>query len=290
MNNRKRISNYFKKLFGTQPWYKKQAREAWKLLKKLFSLKLIKFAIIAFILLLISPLILFFFLRPSTPDSFNYGVTFSNKYAHEMGMDWPQVYLKILDDLGVRNLRLVAYWDEVEPERDQYDFSAITWQLEEAQRRDIPVILIVGRKQVRWPECFEPQWWEAIEEEATQDAELFEYIKRTIIELKKFDNIVKWQVENEPFWAFGDCAGEITWETLNKEVEIVRSLDERPIVIQDSGEGGLWLPTYKAGDYLAISMYRRIWYDFWGIFLGKPIYFQYPLAHWTYKIKATLVG
>ncbi|MFH1648324.1 MAG: hypothetical protein ABIA11_01160, partial [Patescibacteria group bacterium] len=49
-------------------------------------------------------------------------------------------------------------------------------------------------------------------------------------------------------------------------------------------------PTYDMGDYLGISMYRKIWYDFWHIFFGRFIYFQYPLGHWTYKIKANLVG
>ena len=37
-------------------------------------------------------------------------------------------------------------------------------------------------------------------------------------------------------------------------------------------------------------MYRKIWYDFWGVFLGKFIYFQYPLTHWSYKIKAHVLG
>jgi hypothetical protein len=44
------------------------------------------------------------------------------------------------------------------------------------------------------------------------------------------------------------------------------------------------------GDYLGISMYRKVWFDFWGLFTGKYIYIQYPLAHWSYKIKANLVG
>ena len=64
----------------------------------------------------------------------------------------------------------------------------------------------------------------------------------------------------------------------------------RPILTQDSGEGGFWLPTYKLGDKLGISMYRKIWYNFWGIFFGNFIYFKYPLGHWTYKIKADITG
>ncbi|MCA9392509.1 cellulase family glycosylhydrolase, partial [candidate division WWE3 bacterium] len=240
------------------------------------------------VVVIILPVFLFILWRPKPIDHINYGITYSNKYATELGLDWRETYLAILDDLKVPHLRLVAYWDEVEPQNDQYDFSTIRWQLDEAKQRNIPVIMILGRKQVRYPECFEPEWWKSIDDEATQDAELFDYIKNTMNNLKEYDNIVMWQVENEPFFPFGTCAGEIKWSTLNKEVAIVRQLDSRPIIIQDSGEGGVWLPTYLAGDYLAISMYRRIWYDFWGLIFGKPIYFQYPLAHWTYKIKAEL--
>lgn len=271
-------------------WYTTQVRYAWYLIRRLASLRIVKIVIALLLFLVLSPLVVFVWLRPQTPEHINYGITFSNRYAQELGMDWQDTYLKILDDLGVKNLRLTVYWDEVEPERDVYDFEVIRWQLDQAQARNIPVILITGRKVVRWPECFEPQWWEAIGDVSTREAELYEFVKLTVMELQEYDNIVMWQVENEPFWPFGDCAGDIEWDVLQREVAIVRSLDDRPIIIQDSGEGGWWFPSYRSGDYLAISMYRRIWYDFWGLLLGRHVYFQYPLAHWTYKIKAELVG
>ncbi len=77
--------------------------------------------------------------------------------------------------------------------------------------------------------------------------------------------------------------------TVKQEVNVARSVDTRPIIIQDSGEGGLWYKTYSLGDYLGISMYRKIWYDFWGVFFGNFSYFEYPLAHWTYAVKASLL-
>jgi hypothetical protein len=269
---------------------KKDAGKARFLIRKLFSLTLVRIFLGILALLIFGPVILFFIYRPKPLNDINYGVNFSDKYARELGLDWQDAYIKVLDDLKVKELRLVAYWDEIETEPDNYNFENIKWQLEEAQKRDVKVILAIGRKVPRFPECFEPSWWNDIQDEEIRNLELYEYVKTGINELKGYENIKMWQVENEPFWPFGDCKYEHKINVLDKEVKLVRSLDDRPILVQDSGEGGLWKDSYNRGDYLAISMYRKIWYDFWGVFLGRSIYFQYPLAHWTYKIKSHMVG
>lgn len=278
------------KRFQERNTVKGESRRALRLLSKLWNLKLTKIIIVALAAIVILPAILFFILKPAVNHNVRYGTTFSNKYAEEIGLDWREVYIASLDDLGLERVRLVAYWDDIEENRDQINHDDIWWQLEEAQKRDVDVILTVGRKVPRWPECFEPEWWKEIEEESVRDQELLEHVKRTVKDLKHFDNIKMWQVENEPFFPFGICEYPIKRETVRKEVEVVREIDDRPIIIQDSGEGGYWLPTYRLGDYLAISMYRKIWYDFWGVFLGRSIYFKYPLAHWTYKMKAHVTG
>ena len=269
---------------------KKEAGSLKFLLSHLFELKIIKFLLVVLAILIIGPIILFVIWRPKTQNNINYGVTFSSKYAEQLGMDWKEVYLAILDDLNVKNLRLVAYWDETEPEPDQYNFENIKWQLDEAEKRDVKVIMAIGRKVPRFPECFEPQWWKNIDDEELRNLNSYEYIKEVVMELRGYKSIQIWQVENEPFWPFGDCEFPFSRNAIQKEIKIVRSLDSRPILVQDSGEGGLWQETYQLGDYLAISMYRKIWYDFWGVFLGKFIYFQYPLTHWSYKIKAHVLG
>ncbi len=257
--------------------------------KKFSSLKIVQIILLLLLALVVSPLIVFFIIRPKPQKDINYGVTFSKKYSQELGMNWKTTYLKILDDLGTKNIRLVAYWDEVERIPNVYDWNDVKWQLEEAKKRNLNVIMTIGRKVPRYPECFEPTWWKETTDEKARDAELYEYIYNTVTELKAYDVIKIWQVENEPFFPFGECM-PIKKSVVTQEVEVVRSLDNRPILIQDSGEGGFWFPSYNLGDYLAISMYRKIWYNFWGTLFGKFIYFQYPLAHWTYKIKADLVG
>lgn len=278
-------------MFKPKTALKKQLEKAGRLIKRLFSLKVVKIILVSLAVILLSPFILFFILRPKVQKNINYGVTFSNRFAEEMGLNWNETYIKILDDLQVKNIRLVAYWDEIEQEKDIYDYSNIKWQLDEAEKRNVNVILSLGRKVPRYPECFEPPWWKELPSDNLREQELLEYVKETMNELKGYRSIKIWQIENEPFWPFGECSNpNIKKETVIKEIELARSLDSRPILVQDSGEGGVWRPTYEMGDYLGISMYRRIWYNFWGIFFGKFIYFQYPLGHWTYKIKADLVG
>ncbi|NMB91677.1 hypothetical protein GYA37_02405 [candidate division WWE3 bacterium] len=278
-------------MFNHKLSIKKQLDKAGSLIRRLFSLKIIRVVFIILLTLIFAPIVLFITLRPKVQSNINYGVTFSDKYAEQIGLNWKEVYIKTLDDLGTKNLRLVAYWDEIEEVKDNYDYSNIKFQLDEAEKRNLNVILSIGRKVPRYPECFEPIWWKELPSNNLRDQALLEYIKETVNTFKDYKSIKMWQVENEPFWPFGVCdSPEIKKETVIKEVELTKSLDSRPILVQDSGEGGLWKPTYKMGDYLGISMYRKIWYDFWGVFFGKFIYFQYPLSHWTYKIKANLVG
>jgi len=262
--------------------------KAFTLLKRLFSLKIVKIITASTIIIAILPLIIFYFLRPKVQPDINYGITFSNKYASELHMDWQQSYLKMLDDLKVKNIRLIAYWDDIEKVKGIYDYTDITWQLNEAEKRNINVIMTIGYKVPRYPECFAPKWWLEDESEQSRNEALYKYISMSVSILKDYNSIKMWQVENEPFFPFGECL-DIKKKTLDQEIATVRKLDARPILVQDSGEGGFWFPSYRAGDKLGISMYRKIWYNFWGAFLGNFIYFQYPLAHWSYKIKADLV-
>jgi hypothetical protein len=271
------------------PALEKDVKESKHLLKHLFSIKLVRVVVSVVAFLILAPFILFFILKPVPAEQINYGVTFSKKYSEQLGQEWKSAFLKTVDELKVKNMRLVVYWDDVERVKDKYDYSDIKWQLTEAEKRDIKVILSMGLKVPRYPECFSPDWWKKITNKTQKDNELYEYVKQTATELKSFQNIIIWQVENEPFWPFGECEKGDREVVLN-EISVVRSIDPRPILVQDSGEGGFWAPTYQMGDYLGISMYRKIWYDFWGLFMGKFIYFQYPLAHWSYKIKANLVG
>jgi hypothetical protein len=149
-------------MFSHKPALKQQLSKAASLFRRLFSLKVIQVVLVFFILLLTTPIILFVILRPKIQKDINYGITFSSRYASQMSLNWRETYLNIIGDLGAKNLRLVAYWDEIEKTQDSYDFTNIKWQVEEAQKRNLNVILAIGRKVPRYPECFEPTWWKEL--------------------------------------------------------------------------------------------------------------------------------
>jgi hypothetical protein len=94
----------------------------------------------------------------SKPAEVKYGMSYNVPYALELGLDWQETYIDMMDDLGVERLRLAAHWTLVEPKKDVYDFSYLDFQLEEAAKRGVSIILGVGRRLPRWPECHVPEW------------------------------------------------------------------------------------------------------------------------------------
>mgnify|MGYP001951325475 CR=1 FL=1 len=53
--------------------------------------------------------------RPGPRQDVTFGVTYSVNYTEEFGMDWQEVYDAILNELGVRHIRLPIYWNQIEP-------------------------------------------------------------------------------------------------------------------------------------------------------------------------------
>ena len=185
----------------------------------------------------------------------SYGVTFSEKQAKSLGLDWQKLYLDIFEDLGVKKIRLSAYWDEVEPENNKFDWTDLDWQVKEAGYGGAEIILAVGYRLPRWPECHYPEWVEDLDKN-TKDEELLSYITAVISHYKENADIIAWQVENEPFLPhFGQCPVPDK-ELLDKEIKLVKMLDMRPIIMTDSGELSAWVPAAKRADIFGTTMYR----------------------------------
>ncbi len=212
----------------------------------------------------------------------NYGVTFSKKYALDLELDWQKTYLAILDDLKVKNIRLIAYWDEIESEEDNFNFSDLDWQINEASNRGINIILAVGRRLPRWPECHDPVWLEKLAPLAVKQHQL-EFIQGVVNRYKGNLAIKAWQVENEPLFAwFGKCPRP-SKEFLGEEVDLVKSLDSQPIIITDSGELNHWQGAASLADILGSTMYRVVWNKY----LGFWDYFFVPPAAYRFKADVT---
>lgn len=206
---------------------------------------------------LLSFFIYFFVGQAPQPRKIYWGVTFSKKQAELLGLDWKKTYLAILDDLQVKELRLVCYWDEIEPEKRIYNFQDMDFQIKEAEKRGAKVTLVIGQKVPRWPECFLPDWAKKLSKEE-REKELLFYLEKVVNRYKKSPTIWSWQVENEPFFPFGECP-KFDRRFFKKEVSLVKSLDERPVVISASGTR-FWLSPATYGDIVSFSLYRRAYF------------------------------
>ncbi|MBU4338528.1 endo-1,4-beta-xylanase [Patescibacteria group bacterium] len=214
-------------------------------------------------------------------EKMSFGVTFSKPFAEFMGLDWKEAYLSAFKDLQVKKIRLSSYWNEIEPSREVFQFDDLDWQISEAKKNNADIILVLGQKQPRWPECHIPDWAKNLPLRDRQD-KLMNLIKTVVDRYKNEKNIVAWQVENEFFFHFGECP-EYDTDFFDKEISYVRSLDDsRPIIISDSGELSSWYRAAKRADILGTTMYRTVYNEKYG-------YFVYPIPASFYTVKAELI-
>lgn len=213
-----------------------------------------------------------------------FGVTFTPVYAESLGLDWRGAYRDILDDLGVRLFRLSAQWDTIEPIDNTYTFDDLDFQMDEAASRGARVLLSVGRKLPRWPECHDPVWTASLAKSKLRE-KVLENVRVIVARYKDHPALSRWQVENEVFFPFGICTHGFDLALLKKEIELVRSLDENhEIVVTDSGEWTFWMPIGFVGDVLGISMYRESWNG------PLNIHIPFPIKEGWYQLRARFIS
>src|SRR3989344_1743922 len=249
-------------------------------MKKMFTTILL-----VFIISCLAVACYFFVGQAPVQEKLTWGVNFSQMQAEALKLDWKKTYLAILEDLGVKNIKLHTQWDFVEGKKDDYYFDDIDWQIEQAENHGAKMIYVVGMKTGRWPECHLPIWAEGLSKQEQQDRVLG-YVKQVVTRYKDSKAIVSWQAENEPLFKFGQCP----WygkDFLAKEVALIRSIDAtRPIIISDSGEQSLWFDVAKIGDIVSSTMYRKLWF---GNQDGIGFYGSFPIPPVFYYRKAQLI-
>ena len=232
-------------------------------------LKYFLFGILAFLLLIFCYL---FIGTPPQAKEISWGVNFSQKHAQNLGLDWKETYSALLDDLKVKNIKLITHWDLIELNEGKYYFEDLDWQIKKAEEKDARLLLVIGMKTGRWPECHIPEWAKNLNKEE-QQKEILEMIEEVVLRYRDRASVGAWQVENEPFFPFGECPW-VDKNFLKKEIDLVKSLDSqsRPIVISDSGEGSLWVNAAKFGDIVGTTLYKKVWFRQ----LGNYIYYPFP--------------
>ncbi len=78
-----------------------------------------KKVLLIFLALLLLILGYFFIGKPPEAKEITWGVNFSQKHAELLGLDWKETYAALIDDLGVKNLKVAAQWDLLELEKDK---------------------------------------------------------------------------------------------------------------------------------------------------------------------------
>src|SRR3989344_2748370 len=164
--------------------------------------------------------------------------------------------------------------------------------MNEARKREVSVILAVGRRLPGWPECHEPDWLSqsgsttnySLPTTHYNQERILKYIEAVVRRYRGYENIKYWQVENEPYLAFfsRSLCGELDEEFLQKEIELVKKLDPaRPVLLTSSGEFDPWFKTYKRADVFGSSMYLYVWWE------TGP--FRYPITPAFFRIKQNIV-
>ena len=239
---------------------------------------------ILFICLVLLLVFVGYFWVGSAPEAkdITWGVNFSQKQAELLGLDWRETYTALLDDLGVRDIKLPAYWDLIEPKEGGYNFNDLDWQMQKAEEKGAKSILVIGMKTGRWPECHIPEWAAGLNQKE-QRGEILEMLAKIIERYRERVSVWAWQVENEPLFPFGECPWRDK-EFLKKEIELVKSLDQsRPVIISDSGEFSFWVTAAQLGDLVSATLHRKVW------FRGIKTYISYPIRPIFYWRKAELI-
>ncbi len=202
---------------------------------------------------------LFFWLSGKKRFDVEFGVSFNQNHAMYLGLDWKETYIAILDDLNTPTIRIAAMWSDVEKVKDTFNFEQVDWMMDEAAKRGVRVVLVVGQKAPRWPECHVPEWVKGEDSDEARER-LLRYMTNTVERYRAHPALEIWQVENEPFipFRFGVC-DKVSQEMIQEEIALVRERDGfHSVMITDSGEFGFWGKAARNGDILGSTLYRVV--------------------------------
>jgi len=215
--------------------------------------------------------------RPAT-----LGVSFIPDYASYLGVDPQKTMDALINDVHVREFRLTSYWSDIETSPGHYDFSQLDWEFKKADAAHAKVILVVGLRQPRWPECHAPDFYDTSRPENTWYPQLKAYMSAVVNRYKNEPSLQSWQVENEYFLkGFGNCT-DMNRQRLVDETNMVRKLDPRhSIIIARSNNALGWPVGAPAPDTFSITVYRRVWDS-----ALTHRYVEYPFPAWYYAFLA----
>ena len=216
----------------------------------------------------------------STP--YTMGVTFVPDYAQSLGLNPNATMNALMNDMHVKNFRLVSYWSDIEPSPGRYDFEQLDSEFQQADAAHAHILLVVGLRQPRWPECHPPSWVNTAAPERQWEPQLEQFMTTVVNRYKDNPALSSYQVENEYFLkGFGDCQN-FDRNRLVSEYNLVKKLDpNHPIIVSRSNNAiGFPIGAPTPNEY-GLSLYRRVWNTF--VF---HTYLEYPFPSWYYAFLA----
>lgn len=209
-----------------------------------------------------------------------FGASFSVPYARYLGVDPRDCLIAALDDLSIKRLRLMSYWNLHEAQHGTYDFTELDWQFELAQQFGAKVSLAIGLRQPRWPESHWPGWAKKLPKDEWQQA-LLNYITAVIERYKDHSALESWQLENEAMLKNFGKDGDFDRKRHRAEFKLVKSLDSsHPVIMTTSDSWGIpWFGPKP--DIYGFSIYRY--------FYDRGAYRHSSRPPLFYRVRAALI-
>ncbi len=203
----------------------------------------------------------------------NLGTTFSPRQIAHLGLPLETSFAQALA-YGFSVIRLGAYWSEIEREAGVYDFTALNALLQRCAEANQKVVLTVGVKAPRWPEYYWPDFIATKNpNDAQTQAKILHFLHESVAKLQHHTCITHWQVENEPLDPSGPEQLTIPHALLRMEVEVVKNMDDRPVLLTAWGNSlikrGNAAVLASMSDGIGIDVYEKQ-YQF--SVLGNSVY------------------
>ncbi len=188
------------------------------------------------------------------------GTTYSYPHLKELELSVDES-LQTLLDFGFDIVRLGTYWNDIQVNEDDFNLSEIHSILEKFENAGQKTVVTVGMKAPRWPEFYIPSWLRG-DRQILSSMETVPYVQKVIGELKRYMCIKFWQVENEPLDPSGPDNLQVPLATLTDEIQTVKALDNRPVVVNlwgnDLARRNLLSDIAEIADIIGVDIYYNV--------------------------------
>jgi hypothetical protein len=209
--------------------------------------------------------------RKVLPPGPHLGTTYTKHAAQSAGLSHAEAF-KLMHEMGIDTVRLGSYWDAIQPDGPgDWNTSELDEQLALARKYNMKIILTVGMKSPGWPEGYVPGWarpkelkadppkgffgkvdawlakhWSFYRENRgeaatptnlAQDPKLREqalaYVGKLVEHVGGNDDIIAFQVENEPGMPFGPNREYVSNDFVAEEIRTIKAADpaKRPLAL-----------------------------------------------------------